>query len=194
MKNIKNFEEFLNEELKHLPPPSDDETLSIPAQKRIELIKYGKLDKKFYPSEKEIDEFLNEMKPEDALSWSVENKLINFVKKYIERGVDINIKSKNGWTALHFAAAFNNLVLVKYLIKQGADINIKSKNGWWTPLTFASRYGYVDIVKFLLEHGANVNIEDKDGKNIITLVLESDEISENKKLKIVDLLKKYGTK
>lgn len=29
MKNIKNFKEFLNEELKHLPPPTDEETDAI---------------------------------------------------------------------------------------------------------------------------------------------------------------------
>lgn len=48
--------DFINEELKHLPPPSDEETLSIPIEQRMYYIKQGKLDQKYYPTTKEIIE------------------------------------------------------------------------------------------------------------------------------------------
>lgn len=51
------------------------------------------------------------------------------VKKFIEYGVDVN-ESKNGMTALMYAARFNNPEIAQLLIEKGADLSAKDYNGF----------------------------------------------------------------
>ena len=120
MKKIKTYNQFLNEAFKHLKGPSDDET----------------------------DEVFNEMTPNKALLWSVENDLNDYVKKAINIGADINHENKNGVTALIAASITGKLYIVKILVEAGADLNIQNNDGY-TALMVASKYGYLDIVKYL---------------------------------------------
>ena len=124
MKNIKNFQDFLNEELKHLPPPSDDETDAV-----------------FY-----------EMSPQDALEWSINNNLMEYVKKSLmEKGATIE---RN-----YHILRINDFKILEYILDSGFDINNKDVNGW-TPLMYAAKNAKYKLVKFLLEHGANPNIRE----------------------------------
>ena len=158
MKSIKTYIQFINEELKHLPPPSEEETFEIDPFKRIEYVNSGKLDKKFYPSDDELNNELLKLKPQDAFDKSVQINYLNGIKKAIDRGADINIKINFGWTALISASYFGHLDVVKFLVKNGADVNIKSNDGD-TALIKASSKGYLDVVKFLVENGADINIK-----------------------------------
>ncbi len=47
----------------------------------------------------------------------------------IDKGADVNARSKNGATALILAADKGNAEIVKFLIDRGADINAKDGNG-----------------------------------------------------------------
>ncbi len=51
------------------------------------------------------------------------------IKKLIHHGIDINAKSPNCWTALHFAACNNNTSIVKMLIYYGADKTMLTGDG-----------------------------------------------------------------
>ena len=94
MNYIKKFNEFLNEELKHLPPPTDEDT----------------------------EEEFNKLSPDDALWWSLDGDSPEYVKKAIKRGADINLKNKNfnASTALFIAmyCGFNDIS--DYLKEHGA--------------------------------------------------------------------------
>jgi ankyrin repeat protein len=48
-------------------------------------------------------------------------------------GSNINLKQKNGATAIYLAASNGNLKIVEYLYQKGADIKIHEKGGW-TPI------------------------------------------------------------
>jgi ankyrin repeat protein len=87
---------------------------------------------------------------------------LNGVKQTIKNGADVNCKSNEGWTPLHWSSYWNRLDIVKYLIEHGADVNCKDSYGW-TPLHWSSQEGYLDIVKYLIEYGADVNCESING-------------------------------
>lgn len=50
------------------------------------------------------------------------------VEFLLQRLSDINQQDKNGWTALHFAAANNNVRLVLALLKRHAKPDIKDES------------------------------------------------------------------
>lgn len=51
------------------------------------------------------------------------------VKSMLDHGADVNVKNKDGWTALHMAAELDQLETVKMLVKKGANIHARNSNG-----------------------------------------------------------------
>jgi ankyrin repeat protein len=127
------------------------------------------------PSDEETDAVFNEMTPDDALIWSIENNLPDYIKKAIERGADVNKQDKYSNNPLHFASAYNKLDMVKILIKNGANINNENNNGW-TPLHIASYYGRLNTVKLLVENGADVNIKNTKNEDVLSIFLKNNNI------------------
>ena len=73
----------------------------------------------------------------------------------IDRGANMNLRDKEGWTLLHLVSAHGHLNIVRLLVDRGADMNAKEQD-LWTLLHLASRNGRLEVVQ-LLEHGASVN-------------------------------------
>lgn len=74
----------------------------------------------------------------------------------VEKGVPINIHSKNGYTPLLFAAAKGRHDVVAFLIEEGASVGIKStfsKVGM-SPVILAGLYGHDECVNVLLRKNA----------------------------------------
>ena len=67
----------------------------------------------------------------------------------IEDGIDVNLKSPDGTTALHWAVYNGNLALVERLIAGGADVTSANEFGS-TPLAEAATVGDVGIIAALL--------------------------------------------
>jgi len=84
------------------------------------------------------------------------------IESLLKRGVNPNIRDKDGKTPLHNAAYLGHVAVAKLLLEHGADIHARD-NANWTPLHFAASGGHVDVVRLLLEHGADPNIKDKNG-------------------------------
>ena len=72
------------------------------------------------------------------------------VERLTRSGADINQRSEQGWSPLHFAAGRGDLPLVKLLVESGADI---FKVGWdqRTPLAVALAAGRVPVIEYLSE-------------------------------------------
>ena len=90
------------------------------------------------------------------------------VKELVEKGADVNLKDKEGYTALMNASCDSNKEIAEFLVAHGAEINVKGNDGM-TALIFASRGGYKDIVELLVNNGADVNIKEKQGMTALML-------------------------
>ncbi|MFI8606001.1 ankyrin repeat domain-containing protein [Cellulophaga baltica] len=65
------------------------------------------------------------------LSIAVAQSDLNTVRKFIEFGADIEVKTEvNGMTPLMYAARFNNVDMIKLLLDNGADKEAVSKMGF----------------------------------------------------------------
>jgi ankyrin repeat protein len=102
----------------------------------------------------------------------------------LEHSAEANAASKNGTTALMFAAGlgygtgtFANdyateadlLESVKVLVAAGADVNAVNDSGE-TPLHFGA-HASDDVVKFLAAHGAKLDVKDMQGRTPVEMAL-----------------------
>ena len=109
-----------------------------------------------------------------ALLMAAKEGDIEAVKKYLDKGAEINVMARaNGqkfedWSgefnSLHTATQSNNDELVKLLIARGADVNVLADRGYngsqgYTALSYAVSNGNVGLAEFLISKGANVNLE-----------------------------------
>lgn len=79
----------------------------------------------------------------------------------LAKGADVDEKTNNGQTALHFAASKSNLDTARKLIANKASARVKDKRGQ-LPLHRAAAVGHVPITKLLLENRSPVNATDID--------------------------------
>ena len=59
-----------------------------------------------------------------ALMWAAAERHPDVVKAFIDAHADLNANSKQGFTAIHFAARVGDLESVKLLLAAGVDVNI----------------------------------------------------------------------
>ncbi len=93
------------------------------------------------------------------------------VQTELDKGVDVNAKSKFGRTPLHHAAEGGHEEIVELLITAGADLHATTVSmlggGGWIPLHSAARQGHRGIVELLIEMGTDVNTRDSAGKSTL---------------------------
>lgn len=110
---------------------------------------------------------------ETALLAAVHYKQVPCLKILLERGANPNTASKEGNTALMWAAGWSNgigspksLTAVKTLLKYGADPS-RGNNRGYTPLMAASLIRETETVRALVEAGAGLEAEDFRGKTAL---------------------------
>ncbi|NKI69121.1 hypothetical protein GN109_06790 [Collimonas pratensis] len=81
--------------------------------------------------------------------------------------------NNTGWTALHYAAAIGNDEIVQMLLDASAYIDAGSPNNT-TPIMMAARAGKILTVKLLLDSGADVTLKNDVGMNAIDLAKKFD--------------------
>ena len=98
-----------------------------------------------------------------------ENGRFNELLTFINSGGNINERSYDGHTALHYAAKAGQHSLVKILIVHGADPRAQTLKGN-TPLHGAAYKGRIEIVLTLLKSGADKSIKNSDGETAIEVL------------------------
>ena len=71
----------------------------------------------------------------------------------MEKGIDIDAKDENGYTALHCAAESGQAEVTELLVKKGADVEARTNKGV-TPLQIAESLHYVGITRILFQGDA----------------------------------------
>ena len=89
-----------------------------------------------------------------ALHYAVMKGSQSMIGFLVQRGADVNSRTKSGTTPLHTAVLYNHYEVAEYLIGKGADVNAKSTSGV-TPLALALAAKYKHIEKLLRERGGN---------------------------------------
>lgn len=73
---------------------------------------------------------------------------VEIIAFLVENKAEINVRSKDGSTALMLAASQNFFEVVKCLVEHGADSTMKDNNGE-TAAMHAKRNGYNDVAAYL---------------------------------------------
>lgn len=95
----------------------------------------------------------------------------NDVINLAEHGVNVNMLSEKGRSALMYASIKGYLHIVKYLVEHNALIDLQDHEGE-TALIFATFDKHFDIVKYLVENGASVNLQNKKGNTALMLAIK----------------------
>lgn len=84
------------------------------------------------------------------------------VKKFLELGVDKNVRdSKSGYSGRHYAARNGHMHILE-LLSQDNDVEDRSLVGF-TPMHLAALHHHLNVVAWYVERGADVNSCDADG-------------------------------
>lgn len=79
--------------------------------------------------------------------------------------------NQDGWTALHYAAWVGDVDIIDMLLKKSAQVDAPSPNGT-TPLMMAARGGHIHAVKALLDAGADPNLLNEHQMNALAFARE----------------------
>jgi len=99
----------------------------------------------------------------------------------IGNGGDVNERSADGTTALHWAVHQGDLELVKQLLAHGADPNTRNDYGS-TPISEAGVEGDFGIVKALLDGGADAGSPNAEGQTVLMVVARTGHVETAKLL------------
>jgi RNA polymerase sigma factor (sigma-70 family) len=93
------------------------------------------------------------------LNWAITCNDIEWVKKLLKEGVDVNSRDEEGQTPLFYAARYGDLDILDVLLKRGADLKITSKSGS-TVLDMTFNSGQ-EVRDFLIHAGAPLDSLDE---------------------------------
>ena len=99
----------------------------------------------------------------------------DLVKYTLEKGADINCKTRDGFSPILLLCANNHLKHIGALLQHGSQINCQDPEGW-SPLMYAVKHNHLTTVHLLLSNGANVNLQENQGKTALMLALETQRI------------------
>jgi ankyrin repeat protein len=133
------------------------------------------------------------------------------VKALLDKGADVNSKTRYNQTPLFFACDRGNFEIAKLLIDHGADLSIKDNFYGATPLTWALEKKNKEITVLLISKGVDpaealrgsIEAGDKDllqtildkGKTDPAMLSDALELAENgKKTELIEILKAKGAK
>lgn len=108
------------------------------------------------------------------------NKVIDALLK--TPGIAIDLRAKNGDSAIMLASYLGNLKVVKELLQRGAAIN----HPGWTPLHYAATAGHLELIRLLLEHHAYIDAESPNKTTPLMMA------SRNGNIQVVQLLIEQG--
>jgi ankyrin repeat protein len=93
-----------------------------------------------------------------------------FIKLLIEKGSDVNVYCRRGYTPLMLT--YRNFKIVKLLVEKGANIEVKDEDGN-TVLVNAIKNKLFETAKYLITKGVNIEAKDEDGNTVLLYILKN---------------------
>ena len=100
------------------------------------------------------------------ICFSVRNSRLKISQYLLDRGADLNYRTKGGFSPLFAAVLSRDKGIVEFLLENGADISIKDSKGY-APLHLAAQLGDTPMVDFLLKMGANIDSTNNTGRTAL---------------------------
>ena len=98
---------------------------------------------------------------------------INVITFLVQKGANLEITQKGGWTALVRVSFDGRLDLAQILVEQGnANINAHDDDGF-TPLSYAAQNGHINVVEYLITKNASTENNKKGSFGVTPLMLAS---------------------
>jgi ankyrin repeat protein len=110
---------------------------------------------------------------------------VYILQAFLNHGMNVDIRSQGGSTALMVASYGGREVCVRLLLDHNAKVDVQSNLGI-AALMFACREGKTKVVEMLLEKNANPDLQDNHGMTALMYA------SENSRKEIVELLLNRG--
>lgn len=107
------------------------------------------------------------------------------VIELLDQGLNVDLKTRGGRTALMSASSRNNVEMMNLLIARGAKIDEKDLEGN-TSLILAAFLGYLEALELLIERGAKIDQKDRYGNTALMFAIQGE------CPKVVDLLIERG--
>ncbi|XP_065826102.1 death-associated protein kinase 1-like isoform X2 [Oscarella lobularis] len=102
-----------------------------------------------------------------SLMFACQKGHLDTVQLLVSKQCDINIRDKNGLTALHVASFNGQTAVTKYLIDHcGVNVDDQDNDGW-TSLMCACQEGHLKTVQLLVSKQCDINIRTKNGSKTL---------------------------
>lgn len=88
-------------------------------------------------------------------------------------GVDVDMTTEDGTTALMSAARHGRLEAARMLIEAGAAVNPRTSKGR-SPLMLSAAQGHKDVMKLLLQKGADASVTNERGETALICVMRTE--------------------
>lgn len=85
------------------------------------------------------------------------------LEQLLLRRARLNVRNRNGDTALRMAAFGGKMPIVQRLVEAGAEVNMYG----WAPLSYAAFNGHASVVEYLLRRGAETNATTENGSTAL---------------------------
>lgn len=120
----------------------------------------------------------------DILRFAIQRECREVIEILLRNGADVNLRDKNGRTALHFVPEdrdtkyfrlhYDDNVkaeIAHLILSWGACANAKSKDGV-TPLHTSVEKGYVKVIEALLQFNADINCKNEEGMTPLHIAVQ----------------------
>ncbi|KAJ4459230.1 putative serine/threonine-protein phosphatase 6 regulatory ankyrin repeat subunit B [Paratrimastix pyriformis] len=97
------------------------------------------------------------------LHTAAEDGRTEVMQLFLERGIPVDLRSREEWTSLHFAAVNGHLPCVKLLLDRGAQVDAREREMQRTPLHFAAGNGHTETASYLIDRGTPVDVINRAG-------------------------------
>src|SRR5215475_12775694 len=99
----------------------------------------------------------------------------------LDKHVDVNQKSADGTTALHWAVHYDDKDLVRRLIKAGANVSVVN-DYYSSPMQEAAVAADPEVIGMLLKAGANADSANPEGQTALMVVARTGNVDAAKEL------------